>query len=184
MAQYEKVEATEGQTEFNLSFPYIVGSGSLLVFQNGQLLTLGIDYVESSSTQITLINDAIAEEGDIFVFAKQAQQIGQVIQDTTRSKGDSFTFRYIAPSGLTNVKLTIYDDNNVPVLMNQSMTEISTSGVYKFKWLLQNTGVYLGVMSSSSAEQKVATEIRVLPVEAGGSPGTVVANTVGIGRRC
>lgn len=183
MAQYEKVTAAEGQTEFNLGFTYIVGSGSLLVFQNGQLLTLGVDYLESSSTQVIYLHDDVEAE-DIFVFVKTAQQTNQVIQDTTRAKGDSFTFRFIAPPGLTNVKLSIYDDNNIPVLVNQTMTEIATTGVYKFKWLLANVGVYLGVMNSPQAESKVATEIRVLPVEAGGGAPSTVINTIGVGKRC
>lgn len=181
MAQLQKVEATDGQTLFDLNFIYVPNTSTLLVFLNGQLLTLDEDYTESSSTQITLLDPA--ESGDLLVFQKITMPTsGQVIQDTTRAKGDLFTFRFIAPPGLSSVKISIYNDDNTPILVNQDMTEIPSTGVYKFRWLLANTGVYVGIIDSPQTETKSVTEVRVLPGE--GTGHTIISNTAGVGRRC
>jgi hypothetical protein len=69
VTQSELIIATQGQTIFNfLLLRYVVGQNSLQVFRNGIRLIIGIDYTESSSTQITLT--ALPDAGDEFWFTK------------------------------------------------------------------------------------------------------------------
>jgi hypothetical protein len=62
----EKHVATAGQTVFNLTGSYPVGTGALQVFRNGKLLTPTDEYTESSSQQVTLANAAVL--GDVLTF--------------------------------------------------------------------------------------------------------------------
>jgi hypothetical protein len=50
---YEKHTATAGQTVFNLSSQYSVGTNSLWVFRNGQRQTVGVTYTETDDTTVT-----------------------------------------------------------------------------------------------------------------------------------
>jgi len=47
------ITATAGQTLFNLSSTYVVGSDVLQVFVNGLLLVKTLDYTETSSSSVT-----------------------------------------------------------------------------------------------------------------------------------
>lgn len=61
------ITATSGQTVFNLTgFTYVPGNNTLQVYRNGFKLTLGVDYLESSSSLVTLT--AAATLGDEFLF--------------------------------------------------------------------------------------------------------------------
>ena len=62
-----EVVATEGQMVFDLPFVYTPGSNDLFVFWNGQLLYVGVQYAETTSTRVTLLGFA-AQAGDDFTF--------------------------------------------------------------------------------------------------------------------
>ena len=56
---YQRFVSTAAQSLYTLtSFAYAVSTGSLLVFQNGSLLTPVVDYVETSATSFTLTSPA------------------------------------------------------------------------------------------------------------------------------
>ena len=61
--------ASAGQTLFNLDNAYIPGINSLAVFHNGSKLIIGQDYLETSSTSITLVLGAFAGDNLNFVAA-------------------------------------------------------------------------------------------------------------------
>lgn len=50
----EVFTATGGQTVFTLPFTYVPNANALLVFQNGAVLTPGVDFTETSGTEFTL----------------------------------------------------------------------------------------------------------------------------------
>lgn len=50
---FEVYEAVEGQTEMTLINEYHPGRSTLMVFDNGQLLTMGIDYLETDEKTVT-----------------------------------------------------------------------------------------------------------------------------------
>ena len=58
--------AAEGQTVFNLTNSYLPGTNSIQVEMNNAILASGIDYTETSTTSITLVDPAYA--GDSMVF--------------------------------------------------------------------------------------------------------------------
>lgn len=66
MANLYTVTATQDQVLFTLPFTYTVGGNELFVFRNGQLLYLGLSYVETSPTSVTISDSADADE--IFTF--------------------------------------------------------------------------------------------------------------------
>ena len=63
---YEKHVATAAQTVFNLTGTYPVGTHSLLVFQEGALLTIGDDYTETDADTVTLTVGATVS--DVLLF--------------------------------------------------------------------------------------------------------------------
>lgn len=63
VTDHQEFTAAGGETVFNLSFSYTIGSNKLQVFLNGNLLRETDDYTESSTTQITLVAALIA--GDL-----------------------------------------------------------------------------------------------------------------------
>jgi len=62
----EDYTADSGQTQFLLVHEYIVGSGQLLVYLNGQLQIVGSDYIESDKK--TILFNRSAEFGDLLTF--------------------------------------------------------------------------------------------------------------------
>jgi len=66
VALYEKHVATQGQTVFDLAGAYVSGTHVLLVFKNGQLLTITDDYAETNNQRVTLT--AGADAGDVLIF--------------------------------------------------------------------------------------------------------------------
>lgn len=63
----EHVTTVAGQTVIPLTTSYVVGSNSLYVFHNGQFLVKDVDYTETSTTSVTLINRTVLD-GDIISF--------------------------------------------------------------------------------------------------------------------
>jgi hypothetical protein len=64
----EVIKATANQTVFTLSsIVYSPGTNTLKVYRNGLRLTLATDYIETSSSVITLVNES-AELDDEFLF--------------------------------------------------------------------------------------------------------------------
>jgi hypothetical protein len=63
---YTVITATAGQTAFDTGATYPVGTNALLVFKNGQLLTITTDYTETDSTTVTLTSGASG--GDKLIF--------------------------------------------------------------------------------------------------------------------
>lgn len=63
----EHVTAVAGQTVVPLTTSYVVGSDSLYVFHNGEFLVKDVDYIETSTTSITIINRTVLD-GDIISF--------------------------------------------------------------------------------------------------------------------
>lgn len=80
------ITATAGQTTFTLTtFTYLPGTDTLQVYRNGLRLTSGTDYLESSTSVVTMTSPAAA--GDEFLF-----QGGAVITgDTTSGTSVAFT---------------------------------------------------------------------------------------------
>lgn len=61
-----EIVAIAGQMVFDLPFTYTPGANELFVFWQGQLQYVGLNYVETSPTRVTLTFSANA--GDDFVF--------------------------------------------------------------------------------------------------------------------
>lgn len=68
--EIEHITAIEGQTVFNLATAYVPDSDSMYVFRNGVLLQKTVDYVESGTQQVTLVEGANA--GDVISFVPVA----------------------------------------------------------------------------------------------------------------
>lgn len=66
VSMHQEIVASAGQTVFNLNKSYFIGDYSLQVFRDGRLLSVGVDYDETSNTSITLRSPAT--EGERFVF--------------------------------------------------------------------------------------------------------------------
>lgn len=78
------ITASSGQTEFVLSaFTYLPGSNTLQVYRNGLKLNLVYDYLETTSSTITLTSPATA--GDQFLFQGDAVIIGSQTPGTSVS---------------------------------------------------------------------------------------------------
>ena len=74
---YAEVQyATAAQTVFNLSNSYIQGINSLAVFQNGARLIVGLDYLETSVSSITLLTAATVNDVFLFCSAKVTSSLG------------------------------------------------------------------------------------------------------------
>jgi hypothetical protein len=67
MPNLVEIVAVDGQVVFDLPFTYTPTSNDLFVFWNGQLLYVGVQYTETSPTQVTLLGFA-AQAGDNFTF--------------------------------------------------------------------------------------------------------------------
>jgi len=115
--------ATSGQTVFNLTNSYVVGTNAIMVYQNGSRL-LNTDYTETSSTQIVLTTGATA--GDELMYEIGVAVLGGV-QTATNT---SFT-----PTGTissTNVQAALaeldsekqpYDVNTAKLNVQQNFTK-------------------------------------------------------------
>jgi hypothetical protein len=68
--------ATAGQVLFTLPASYTVGNGSLAVYRGGQRLYIGLDYAETSSTQVTLVAPAAEGEQLLFVIGVEVSTAG------------------------------------------------------------------------------------------------------------
>lgn len=62
----QTITATEGQTVFNLSFAYVPATGTLRVFVNGNKQVLALNYLETSTTQVTFLTGL--NVGDVVEF--------------------------------------------------------------------------------------------------------------------
>ena len=124
------------------------------------------------------------ENNAVKIFNVSPSQSGgsSVIQEATRTFGDSMTFRHIAQPSLSDVEITIYDSADVPISSNQPMLEIGSSGVYKFVFNPPTAGLFTGIMTSPSISTKSVTEV-IFAVEVASGGSTVISNRVGVGRR-
>jgi hypothetical protein len=96
----DKYTATEGQTVFKTSQPYIVGSGTLFVYVNGILTFLGADesYLETDSTTVTF--NYPMSEGDVVVLATSI--VNPNIQVLSIQSNTSLITKYGADNRLMN----------------------------------------------------------------------------------
>jgi hypothetical protein len=117
-----------------------------------------------------------------YVTPSQAQKGSSMVQEATRTFGQPFTFRHIASTNLSDVFVTIYNSNEIPIITNQQMVEIGASGVYKFIFNPPTAGLYTGIMSSTIAQSTSVTEVIFnTPPSGPGSGNVVIANRVGVG---
>lgn len=65
---YDKQISTESQTDFVLSFQYIVNSNRLLVFVNGILQAVNSDYTEVDNVTVRFTNPLPAGEEVQFIY--------------------------------------------------------------------------------------------------------------------
>lgn len=86
--------ATAGQTVFNISPPYPVGTNALAVYCNGLRLTLATDFVETNSTTVTL--NAGRAAGDEMLFVVGREVAAPSTPSTITVTASDVTF---APSG-------------------------------------------------------------------------------------
>lgn len=144
--------------------------------------TPGPYYVKvKSPTQLS--NDAFKL---FYVTPSQTQRGSSMVQEATRTFGQPFTFRHIASTNLSDVFVTVYDSAEVPIIANQQMVEVGSTGVYKFIFNPSVAGLYTGIMSSTVAQSKSVTEVIFASSSSsgGGSGGQVViSNRVGVGSR-
>lgn len=110
----EVVYPTDGQTLILVS-DYTPGLGNLSVYKNGLRLIAGVDYVETSSTSVTLAE--AAEDGDVIEFA-----IGEVftvgLAVTAKTSRD-----YTAAEGQTAVTIASYTPgfDEIEVFLNGAL---------------------------------------------------------------
>ncbi len=140
----------------------------------------GAHFVQVTSTS-TPANNAFK----IFeVSVAQTQGGTAMVQEATRTFGDTFTFRHIAESSLSDVLITIYDAADIPLLTSQPMVEIGSTGVFKLAFNPASAGLYTGIMSSVTANSTSVTEvIFTTDTPTSGSGSVVISNRVGVGRR-
>lgn len=112
-----------------------------------------------------------------------AKKGGEVIQETTRLLGETFIFRHIIESGVSDVEITIYNALDNAILTAQPMQELGTSGVYKFSFTPTSAGLYTGIMSSQSMMTKSLTEVIFKAASSGSGSQTVIANKIGVGTK-
>lgn len=168
-------------TQVAASVPLIEYFGTGVYYGSVDVGTLnpGQHLVEVSS--LSTVN---ADKKLFNVTPLQAQGSTNVIQEATRKFGDTFTFRHIAETALTDVKLTIYNASDVPIISNQPMVEIGSSGVFKYAFNPGSPGLYTGIMSSATLSSKSVTEIIfVTTTTSSGTTTTTISNRIGTGRR-
>ena len=61
-------------------------------------------------------------------------------------------------SGLSDVKIDIYDANDVKVVNQGVMTEINTTGVYRFDFTLATKGKHVAISNAPSQSKTIFTE--------------------------
>lgn len=71
----EHVTVVAGQTVIPISTSYVIGSNSMYVFHNGEFLIRDVDYQETSTSSITILNRIIGA-GDIISFVPAAVASG------------------------------------------------------------------------------------------------------------
>lgn len=113
---YEEVQvATAAQTLFTLTtFQYTPGTKTISVFKNGSRLRRGVDYTETSNTQVTLATGAAA--GDIITFVAYAvSQVlaplqnnglppaGTAAQVLSKKSGSDYDAQWLSLSSLTTL---------------------------------------------------------------------------------
>jgi hypothetical protein len=117
------------------------------------------------------------------VSAAGIQGGGQVVQEATRTYGETFTFRHVATSALSDVTITIFNSADTPIVSSQPMVELAGTGVYKYAFNPPSVGLYTGVMRSVAADTRAVTEVIFKTATPSGSQSTVIANRVGVGTR-
>jgi hypothetical protein len=137
-------------------------------------------YLAAVSSNSAPLNDASKV---FYVTGLDAKQGGNTVQETTRMVGDTMTFKHIAVSGLSDVMITIYNAADVPILSSLPMTEIASTGVYKYAFSPGSAGLYTGIMSSASQDTKSVTEVIFKSASSSGSGNTVISNRIGVGSK-
>jgi hypothetical protein len=123
----------------------------------------------------------------VFIIAIEDTKVGGgLVQEATRSVGDTLTFKHIATTGLSDVQVTIYNAADSPILVAQSMVEIGSSGVYKFPFTPTSAGLYTGIMNSPTLGTKSVTEVIFKSPSQNNnsnSTSTVISNRIGTGTK-
>jgi len=77
-------------------------------------------------------------------------------------------------TGLTDVKIYIYDSNGNAVVSNQSCTELGNTGIYYYDWTWTTAGEYLAVFKSSTLNYQATKDIKVGVAVSEYTPSTTV----------
>lgn len=82
-------------------------------------------------------------------------------------------------SGLTDVKLNLYDPDNSQVVTNGGMTELGSTGIYYYDYTPTKTGTFSGYADSDSKLRKVLVSFEITSLAAGaGASGANYCTTL------
>lgn len=133
----ELLIAESGQRTFNITtFAYALGTGSLIVFKNGEILSRNLDYIETSTTQILLTVGATA--GDKLLICGFVGITGSAATDTVlradlASEGGSNLVGYLAtPTGSvpTTIKNKVGEVKSIFDFLTSTLITAVRTGVY------------------------------------------------------
>ena len=153
-------------TDFNTTESFI--PATLMVMFNGQVWTSPRDFTEYGTNDGFKLNFKLPGNADsnndslVAIYQVQDQQ-GLTLQETLRKVNEETRFQFISRPGLTDVKITIYNNTgNTKVVDNVTMTEKDSSGVYEYNFTPTAVGAYTAIIKESTDYNIQVTEIIVI----------------------
>jgi hypothetical protein len=114
-------------TDFNTTVAFI--PATLMVMFNGQIWTSPRDFTEYGTNNGFKLNfklpgNASSDNDNLVAIYQVQDQQGLTLQETLRKVNEETRFQFLTRPGLTDVKITIYDNvGNIKVIDNATMTE-------------------------------------------------------------
>lgn len=153
--------------DFNTTETFI--SGTLVVIYNGVVHNVASDFTEYGTfdgfkLNFYLPSDASPITDNFLAIYSIPDRTGVALQETLRKINEETRFQFITRSGLTDVRITIFENvGNTKLVDSVLMTEKETnSGVYEYSFIPTAVGEYTAVMKDNQDNNMQVTEIIVL----------------------
>jgi len=99
---------------------------------------------------------AFAVQVDTAAVVLEESGYGFILQYTKVALLSTLRIKFKAPSGRTDVKFSVLAESGTPIIVDQSMTELSNSGVYEYNWAPTAEGQYTILGTSEGIDDSMA----------------------------
>jgi hypothetical protein len=102
---------------------------------------------------------AFAVQIDTAAIVLEESGYGFILQYTRVALLSTTRIKFKAPSGRTDVKFSVLAESGTPIIVDQSMTELSNSGVYEYNWAPTEEGQFTILGTSEGIDDSIGIEV-------------------------